>query len=540
MKNLFLYISLLCFCLFSCQPESQKQEASEEYDLGEVNLKVTANSEAQEHFEKGLLLLHSFEYEDAREAFKKARQADPNMGMAYWGEAMTYNHSLWREQDYEAASTVLEKWKEQKASSKLSKLEQDFLKAVNILYQKERPKEDRDQAYAEFMKELYEKYPKNQEVAAFYSLSLLGSVLDGRDDKIFEQGALIAKGIMEENPQHPGALHYLIHSYDDPGHAKLALEAANNYSKVAPDAAHALHMPSHIYVALGMWEEVVISNIRSYEASLKRMKDKNLGNKGRSYHAYHWLEYGYLQQGEQEKARKMLEAMQKFTEESPSKYARTHLVYLKGTYLMESNDWESPLADIEIEVSDLNVATRAQYHFQNGMRAYQAGDAQSLAATIETLSEDYKKEELLVHSQDILLCSGQNRESASESNLKSAEAREWQLRALLAWLNQDEPEAEKWLRKAVAREENISYSYGPPRFQKPTRELYADWLLEHDQAKLALEQYEFALERGPKRRLVLRGIQKAAEKLGDEEKAKEAKALLEEIKAKKDNNYKEV
>ncbi|MEO1653146.1 MAG: hypothetical protein AAFU64_06350, partial [Bacteroidota bacterium] len=525
---------------FACQTESQKQEASEEYALGEINLKVTGNNEAQEYFEKGLLLLHSFEYKDAQEAFEKARKADPDMGMAYWGEAMTYNHSLWREQDYEAARAILEKWEEQKASSKLSKLEQDFLKAVNILYQKESPKEERDQAYAKFMKELYEKYPKNQEVGAFYALSLLGSVPDGRDDQIFEQGALIAKGIMAENPQHPGALHYLIHSYDDPGHAKLALEAANNYSKVAPDAAHALHMPSHIYVALGMWEEVVTSNIRSYEASLNRMKAKELGNEGRSYHAYHWLEYGYLQQGEQEKARKMLEAMQEYTQENPSKYARTHLVYLKGTYLMESNDWESPLADIEIEVSDLNVATRAQYHFQNGMRAYQAGDAEALDAIIETLSEDYKKEELLVHSQDILLCSGTNRESASESNIKSAEAREWQLRALLAWLNKDEETAEKWLRKAVAREESLSYSYGPPRFQKPTRELYAEWLLEHDQAKLALEQYEFALKRGPKRRMALLGIKKAAEKLENQEKVKEVERQLEEIKPKKDHQLKEI
>ena len=145
------------------------------------------------------------------------------------------------------------------------------------------------------MEQLSEKYPNNHEISAFYALSLLGSVPDGRDDAIYGKGAIIAKGIIEENPNHPGALHYLIHSYDDPAHAHLALNAANSYAKVAPEASHALHMPSHIYLAMGMWDEVISSNINSYQASINRMERKNLDNNARGYHAYHWLQYGYLQ-----------------------------------------------------------------------------------------------------------------------------------------------------------------------------------------------------------------------------------------------------
>ena len=129
------------------------------------------------------------------------------------------------------------------------------------------------------------KYPEHHEVAAFYALSLLGSSKSRKDDDNYEVGAKIAQSIISENPHHPGALHYLIHSYDDPDHATLALDAANRYSKVAPDAEHALHMPSHIFVALGMWDEVINSNIASYEASVVRMKKKELDNDARGYHA---------------------------------------------------------------------------------------------------------------------------------------------------------------------------------------------------------------------------------------------------------------
>lgn len=299
MRSLVCLFALICIC--ACK--TNEKDAETDY-LGVIKLEVSGNEIARPHFEKGLLLLHSFEYWDAREAFLEAQQADPKMAMAYWGEAMTYNHPLWSEQDLEYGRAALENMNADADLENLTDVETDFIVAVQMLYKPKTAKNDRDQDYMRYMQELYNKYPTNHEIAAFYSLSLLGSVAEGRNDSIYGMGAEVAGKILKENANHPGALHYMIHSYDDPVHAELAIDAANSYAVVAPDASHALHMPSHIYVALGMWDEVVSSNENSYQASVNRMERKALSNDARGYHAFHWLEYGYLQKGRKEDARK--------------------------------------------------------------------------------------------------------------------------------------------------------------------------------------------------------------------------------------------
>ena len=205
-KTILIILSVVM--LIACK----KNEKNKTNSLGAINIEVTGNAEAAIHFEKGLLLLHSFEYDDARESFIQAQETDPQMAMAYWGEAMTYNHSLWREQDFEKATAALNKLEEFDFQKTCSGLEIDFIKAVQILYQPILEKEERDLKYAEYMEQLSKKYPTNHEISAFYALSQLGAVPDGRDDEMYGKGAIIAKGIIEENPNHPGALHYLIHS----------------------------------------------------------------------------------------------------------------------------------------------------------------------------------------------------------------------------------------------------------------------------------------------------------------------------------------
>lgn len=486
-----------------------KDVKTETNTLGDVDMSVTGNSEAAAQFEKGLLLLHSFEYQDARESFLKAQEMDPKMAMAFWGEAMTYNHSLWREQDFEQASEALQKLEDINYKKICSELELDFIKAVKILYEPELEKKARDENYAAFMEELSQKYPDNHEVAAFYALSLLGAVHDGRDDTIYEKGALIAKGIIEENPNHPGALHYLIHSYDDPNHAHLALQAADSYAIVAPDASHALHMPSHIYVAMGMWDEVISSNENSYQASLNRMERKNLGNDARGYHAYHWLQYGQLQKENLDEAKNMLHKMQTYANETPSKRARTHLVYLKGSYLVDSGNWDSDEADIEVDIADLNVSIRSKYYFLEGMKAYLKGDKIKLEETISTLENDYRREEYVMSDYGGSFCAAVSRDTATRSDLVASQIRQNQLKALHADLNNDMDAAEEYFLKSIELDGTISYSYGPPAIQKPTRELYADWLLQQNRKDEAKAQYERSLKKNPNRTLVVKGIQKA-------------------------------
>ena len=496
-KILFLFLIVL----FSC-----KQENKEVSYLGIVNIEVSGNKDAVPQFEKGLLLLHSFEYADSRDAFLEAQKTDPEMLMSYWGEAMTYNHPLWSEQDFENGIEALNKLKNNQATAEVTELENDFIEGIHILYESDSSKVVRDKNYADFMSSLNKKYPDNHEVAAFYALSLLGSVPDGRDEKTYGKGADIANGILKENPKHPGALHYLIHSYDDPAHAELALTAADSYAVVAPDASHALHMPSHIYVAMGMWDKVVSSNENSYQASINRMIAKNLAPNGRGFHAYHWLEYGYLQQGRLEDAKKLVIDMEGFTKESPNKYSRSHMVYLKGTYLAESDRWNSDIANIHVDISDLNLTVRSQYRFIEGMKAFKSEDMAALEATIEAIKKDLDKESYLVTYDAATFCSGANRNTTSPSMLLETEIMMEQLRALRSWLDQDTALTEMHLRRTLELEQNLSYSYGPPVIQKPTHELYADWLLSQGKNQEALEQYQAALLKAPMRRTALSGV----------------------------------
>jgi len=500
----YAVFTLVLLFIFSCKPEKTNTDY-----LGVVNITISGDEEAIPHFEKGLLLLHSFEYEDAREEFLKAQEEDQLMPMAYWGEAMTYNHSLWGEQEYENGIAALKHLDDIELDKSATDLERDFIKAIQILYQPKTDKNERDVAYSKFMEGLSKKYPANHEVAAFYALSLLGSVPEGRDDVIYGKGAKIAEGILKENPKHPGALHYLIHSYDDPNHANLGLEAANAYSKVAPDASHALHMPSHIYVAMGMWDEVIASNIDSYQASLNRMERKNLGNDARGYHAYHWLEYGYLQKGNSEEAKKMVMNISQYSKESPSKRARVHTVFLKGTYLVGTNDWTGDISDIEVDIADLNISVRSQYNFLDGMKYYKNGNKKGLDSIISKIGDDSNRATFIVSNSNAKLCAGVSRDEANETDITEAKIRQIQLKALAANLNNNLLLAENYFLESIALEESISYSYGPPAIQKPTHELYADWLLTQNRKEEAIEHYEIGLKAAPKRLLALEGINQA-------------------------------
>lgn len=520
-------MALLAFLLMmSCNHKKSNQNDK----LGVVHLEVSGNDAAKAHFKKGLLLLHSFEYTDAREAFELAELADPDMAMAYWGQAMTWNHSIWFEQDFAQATACLERMRSRTTLKMDSDLEKDLVKGVEILYQAEKPKKQRDQEYSRHLMNLHEKYPENQEVAAFYSLSLLGTISEGRDYEVYGEAARIAKEVLKANPEHPGALHYLIHSYDDPDHANLALDAANAYARVAPDAAHALHMPSHIYVAMGMWDHVVASNEDSYEASLNRMERKALSNDARGYHSYHWLQYGYLQQGRIAEAESMTMDLQKFVSETPSPRGRSHLVYLKGTYLSETDNWESPVADIPIEVNDLNIVVRGQYAYTEGVKAFSADNRERLEAVIGGLKKELQREAVLVDNQErgFSACTNLSRETATRTDLELTRVMSLQLEGLLAWMTGDTGLTEDLLRQAATLEDELSYSYGPPVVQKPTHELYADWLLSQDRSEEALREYRNTLEKAPKRTKALQGASKASEQIGNVELAMKFTTEMEE------------
>ncbi len=509
MKNLLFLLSIAC--LFTqCQNDQASNPTPPSAQLGAVEMKVTGSPEAATYFREGLLLLHSFEFEDAAEKFVKAQEMDSSFVMAYWGEAMSYNHPLWKErytEDGTAALNKLAPTKAERLALAQTPLERDLLSAVEILYS-EGDKKEGDVAYKNQMKKLHQKYPEDHEVAAFYALSLLGSSKSRTADNNYEMGAKIVQGIIKENPQHPGALHYLIHSYDDPEHATLALEAANSYATVAPDAGHALHMPSHIFVALGMWDEVINSNIASYEASVARMKKKELDNDARGYHAFKWLMYGYLQKGEFEKAKKLVYDMKKYCAEKPSSKARAHYIMMKADYLTESGDWTDPIAQDTVNLEKINLLTKGVQVFTEGMTGYHNGKKKELTAAIAELNQMGSKAAAKMVIGTPAMCSGVSRyaQPPSVDEVNSIKVLAYELQASWALLNKDETTAEKWMQKATETENEVAYTYGPPNIVKPSFELYGEWLVAQGRKEEAAAQFEKVLERAPKRRLAVLGM----------------------------------
>ena len=238
--------------------------------LGKLDFPTSTRSpEAQAAFEQGMLLLHLFEYPFAETAFQRAQTIDPGFAMAYWGEAMVHNYPVWDQQAPDKARAVLNKFAptpEARAQKLSSAKERDYFASLEILYgpaQGRAPKVERDRAYRLFMEKMAERYPDDHEVRLFHALAIMGAHAGVRDIPDYMESTAHSQSVFYANREHPGAAHYLIHGVDDPVHAPLGLEAARALYVMAPDAGHSLHMTSHIFNALGMWDDVVKANINA-------------------------------------------------------------------------------------------------------------------------------------------------------------------------------------------------------------------------------------------------------------------------------------
>ncbi len=481
--------------------------------LGETRFANSGAREAQEDFLRGLLLLHSFEYVDAREAFAAAREADPAFGMAYWGEAMTYNQPIWHSQQTEKGRAVLEllapTLKERMGKAPTAR-EKDYLRAVDKLYYGAEEKEDRDRSYLAATAELRNSYPNDLDAAAFHALAILGSSHGGREFSKYMRAAAVVEDVFARNPRHPGAAHYLIHSYDDPIHAPLGLRAARVYAEIAPAAAHALHMPSHIFTAMGMWDRVVSSNIASAAAAEARRDRKGLGVEDRAYHALWWKMYGYLQQGDSEAALETVRGIWADMEMAGGdRGVRRHLVVTRAAYIVETLDCDGEAATMVIDVDGLGVETRATDAFVRGYIAYhqqeEEGARERLAELLE-LSETHADKPVITIMRD-------------------------ELKALLLLEEGRQKDAIVMLRGATEMESAMPFDFGPPSPVKPSFELLGEVQLEAGQPEEALMAFERALERAPGRARSLKGLAEAAVRIGDVAKAERAEWELERIAA---------
>ena len=510
--------------------------SAQESQLGRVEFPTSGSEKAQAHFLRGLAALHSFWYEEALEAFQESTKVEPDFAMGYWGEAMTYNHPLWSEQDIDAARKVLARIKE---SPKLTERERAYLNAVKLLYG-EGEKRARDAAYSAAMEKIYRAYPDDLDAAAFYSLSLLGRVRpEDKSYRLQAQAGAIALEVYQKNPSHPGAAHYIIHAFDDPDHAILALPAARRYADIAPEAHHARHMPAHIFLQLGMWPEAAASNLSAWESSDAWMKRKNLSPNVRDYHSLHWLLYVYLQQGRYNQAEQLLSLMKKVMSEStydnklrPAYYENNYAA-MAAAFVVETERWNLA-ADLFPE-SKAAPATSEQSAMSANQGSHGGHGATPTAATVRASSANLMLP-LFVRGLAAAVSGGATDQSlAGLETLRSDNVpprtamvtiRTLEISALSASMKKEHDKAIELMKKATALEEEMSPPSGPPNLVKPTHELFGEILLRAGKPAEAAEQFKVALLRQPNRARSLLGAARAAAQTGNQSAALTAYAAL--------------
>jgi tetratricopeptide (TPR) repeat protein len=490
------------------------------HGLGHVHMDTSCSPSVSADFDRALAMLHNFWFARALEAFKKVIQADPQCAMAYWGAAMTYNHPFWdapTREDESAAWALVQKGRQ---TTKKTPREEMYLDAVAALYKDAGAgsKSERDEAYKNAMKAVYDKYP-DDEVKLFYGLSILGTIKEGTPG--FERQAVAAKLFEEvyaKKPEHPGALHYLIHVYDDPEHAVDGLKAARAYAKAAAAVPHAQHMPSHIFTRLGYWEESAAANENAWRTSEDDVKRAGESGEYRDFHSLNYLQYAYLQLGRYRDAKRVTDMIKAEYEALPNKktapdtpelqarHVRGRTIYalpdrvaygyfdMLTRYIVETGTWqEVPKIPLVAPSRDF-VAMKLQLQ----AIAADAPGAKAAANQIVALSNE----------------PGQHPFVKQIITMQAKEAE-----AIAARASGDIEGAMAMMNEAVAVEDSIYALSQPPYPIIPVHELYGTMLLEVKRPAEAMKHFTETLKRTPGRPKAIYGIALAAESLSDRQTA---------------------
>jgi tetratricopeptide (TPR) repeat protein len=517
----FLAASLLLFlALTPLHAQSKRASDRPIHGLGSAHMDTACSPGVSADFDRALALLHNFWYARALEAFTAVAQRDPDCAIAYWGAAKTYDHPFWdppTRADESAAWALVQKGMR---ATRKSPRESMYLAAVAALYKEGGvgPKSARDQAYVDAMATAYAAYP-DDETKLFYGLALLATVKEG--SKGFERQGLAAKLFEEvyaKNPQHPGVLHYLIHVYDDPGHATDGLKAARAYAAAAPAVPHAQHMPSHIFTRLGYWAESAATNENAWRTSEADVKRAGESGAYRDFHALNYLQYAYLQLGRFRDAKRVtgiIEAQYGAlsnkttapdTPDLQARHVRGRTIYalpdrvaygyfdMLTRLMVESGDW-SGIATVPLVAPSRDFGAMK---FQlEAMAAAKRGDprgAKAAADEVERLAAE----------------PGQHPLAKAIITLQAKEAQ-----AAAAHVAADESRAIKMMTEAVAIEDAIEALSQPPYPIIPAHEVYGTLLMEMKRPAEAANQFTEALRRTPGRPMAVYGIAQAAEALGD-------------------------
>ncbi len=501
---ILLSASLLVLCARPAQAQFE--------NVGSFEFPTSGSAEAQQHFLRGAAFLHSFGWIQAREEFHAAQAIDPDFAMAYWGESLAYNHPLVSQMPPAEPRKALERLAPTRAE-RLAKAptqrEKGFLSAVEILWG-EGDHVERRVGYMNAMSRLYERYPDDTEVAAFYALSTLSASTATRDltGRLNVRAGAISLNLFEHNPNHPGAAHYTIHAFDNPMLAPLSLEAAYRFSEIAPAVAHAIHMPTHIFIQHGMWDRVSSNNESAYNAARELWRpDEPMGD---AVHPLDWGQYGDLQLGDYRKGRLWIERLESMAFEgrfleggprgAPGQARATNTVPLvKARYVVETEEWEVlPITD-ESSMHEL-LAT--------GMSAARTGDQATVAqaeAALTGMAErgpnGNRNANIMAKEVGALLHAGMGHGSVAIGLMDEAQA----------------------IVEAGAAPRGAASPV------KPVHELYGEILLDLDRPADAIEKFETSLRRLPNRPRSLLGLARAYAETGDRKMAAKAYTRLTEV-----------
>jgi hypothetical protein len=532
-SRLFTPIFFLPFIFlqaFGQEMHTHRHDASEK--LGHVNFAVSCSPAAQKKFNRATALLHSFWYEEAEKAFAAIAMSEPKCAMAHWGVAMSLYHPVWAPS---TSSELQRGWaavEKAKSAGARTARERDYIAAIEAFYRDSNKldHQTRALAYEQAMEQVYLHYPKDHEAAIFYALALLGTATNS--DKTYakqNRAAEILNKVLPQEPNHPGVAHYLIHSFDYPQLARLALPAARSYAKIAPSSPHALHMPSHIFTRLGLWQESIQSNLASAAAAKKHVAMSHPGAASfDQLHAMDYLVYAYLQGAEDQKARQILDQAAALNKvDAPVLAASYAFAAIPARYTLERRRW-SDAAKLELHPADFPWEqfrySEALIYFARAIGAARSGDPAAARKDVDKLSAIQK--------------------ALVESKLGYwADQVEIQRRSAAAWLAHAEgndTEALTLMRSAAELEASTEKHPVTPGPIIPARELLGDMLLELKQPEQALREFEASLGDSPNRFNGLYGAARAAELSGNQKKAGDYYAKMVTLTAHADSDRPEL
>ena len=496
--------------------------------LGQVNFPVSCTRKAQLQFNRAVAWLHSFEYQEAEKAFTEVTVTDPRCGMAHWGIAMSNYHPLWAPPTADELQRGVSAVEKARAIGAPTQRERDYISAISVFYKDAGTSDHRARAfaYSDAMKRLSQTYASDREASVFYALTLVATGMMSNDKQYVreKQAAQILNSVLTSNPQHPGVAHYLIHSYDYPALAHLALPAARSYAKIAPASSHAQHMPSHIFTRLGLWTEAIQSN-RDSESSAKAHAVRNQipGAWDQRLHAMDYLAYAYLQRGQDKEAREVLEELRKLPSVEPQSFVAAYsATAIPARYALERRKWSEaarlmlPSAVEKANNSDTHAPLSnfpwnrfpwavAHLHYARAIGAARAGDVSSARDDIQKLESIQKS---LVEVK---------------GGYDWAKQVEIERQVSSAWLRYAEGNHEESLRlmRAAADLDDATDKHPvTPGAILPAREQLGELLLEMKRPTEALREFETSLRTAPNRFNGLYGAARSARAAADQESDK--------------------